>query len=63
MQQEMKRERQSEGEDNAKTVTDPLEPAKSQGHKPSRGAEIDAELQQEDEEIIKQKGPFKGMSQ
>ncbi|KAJ3550709.1 hypothetical protein NMY22_g289 [Coprinellus aureogranulatus] len=42
--------------ENDKTVTDPLAPARKQGHEPSRGAKIDAELQQDDEERLKQKG-------
>ena len=41
---------------NDRTVTDPLAPARKQGHKPSRGAEIDAELKRDDEERLKQKG-------
>lgn len=38
-----------------KTVDDPLAPATSQGHEPSHGAKVDAELQREDEEYLKQK--------
>ncbi|KAE9406538.1 hypothetical protein BT96DRAFT_851526 [Gymnopus androsaceus JB14] len=38
------------------TVTDPLAPAQSHGNEPSKGAKIDAELQAEDEEILKNKG-------
>ncbi|KAL0578337.1 hypothetical protein V5O48_003651 [Marasmius crinis-equi] len=38
------------------TVTDPLEPARSHGNEPSRGAKIDAELQRQEEEELKNKG-------
>ncbi|KAJ8082246.1 hypothetical protein PM082_008093 [Marasmius tenuissimus] len=38
------------------TITDPLEPARSHGNEPSRGAKIDAELQREEEEELKRKG-------
>ncbi|KAH9914652.1 uncharacterized protein BXZ73DRAFT_81618 [Epithele typhae] len=55
-QQEEILERQQEREERARTVTDPLEPATSHGNKPSRGAEIDAELQREDEEMLAKKG-------
>ena len=43
-------------EDKPNTVTDPLKPALDQGHKPSRGAEIDKELQEDDERRLKEKG-------
>ncbi|OSD00910.1 hypothetical protein PYCCODRAFT_1478914 [Trametes coccinea BRFM310] len=62
MKQEMKMERQAEREERAKTVDDPLEPAQRHGHQPSRGAQIDAELQQEDEENVRKKGPYNGTS-
>ncbi|KAJ3506539.1 hypothetical protein NMY22_g17216 [Coprinellus aureogranulatus] len=42
--------------ENDKTVTDPLAPARKQGHEPSRGAKVDAELQQDDEERLREKG-------
>ncbi|ETS84193.1 hypothetical protein PFICI_02218 [Pestalotiopsis fici W106-1] len=35
---------------------DPTLPAKMHGNEPSRGAKIDAELQQEEEEYLKRKG-------
>ncbi|KAI5119194.1 hypothetical protein M0805_004449 [Coniferiporia weirii] len=35
---------------------DPREPAQWHGNKPSRGAQVDAELQAEDEETLKRKG-------
>ncbi|KAJ4001897.1 hypothetical protein F5050DRAFT_1802739 [Lentinula boryana] len=38
------------------TVTDPLAPAQMHGNEPSRGAQIDAELQREEEELLKNKG-------
>lgn len=44
------------------TVKDPLAPATWQGHEPSRGAQVDAELKAEDEAAlakkIRQKGQF-----
>ena len=43
-----------------KTVTDPLAPASHQGHEPSRGAQIDAELQAEDEANLSKKKKEKG---
>ncbi|VDC06729.1 unnamed protein product [Peniophora sp. CBMAI 1063] len=46
-----------QGEDEEdKTVHDPLKPAQDQGHEPSRGAQIDKELQEEDEAILRKKG-------
>ncbi|KIK61385.1 hypothetical protein GYMLUDRAFT_225061 [Collybiopsis luxurians FD-317 M1] len=38
------------------TITDPLKPAQMHGNEPSRGAQIDAELQREDEETLRNKG-------
>ncbi|KAL9596763.1 MAG: hypothetical protein Q9219_005588 [cf. Caloplaca sp. 3 TL-2023] len=35
---------------------DPTLPAKKHGNEPSKGAKIDAELQQEEEELLKKKG-------
>ncbi|KAK3330562.1 hypothetical protein B0H66DRAFT_527910 [Apodospora peruviana] len=35
---------------------DPTLPAKSHGNEPSRGAKIDAEIQAEEEEMLKKKG-------
>ena len=55
-------ERQKEREERARTVTDPLKPAQDHGNEPSRGAQIDAELQREDEELVKKKGPWNGTS-
>ncbi|KAI0033826.1 hypothetical protein K488DRAFT_46815 [Vararia minispora EC-137] len=52
------RHQEMHGHDEAEpnTVTDPLKPALDQGHQPSRGAQIDKELQEEDEEILRKKG-------
>ncbi|KAI0937407.1 hypothetical protein AcV5_005323 [Taiwanofungus camphoratus] len=58
LEQEKKMERESVERDNANAVTDPLEPAQKHGHQPSRGAQVDAELQREDEEAMKNKGSF-----
>ncbi|EMD42340.1 hypothetical protein CERSUDRAFT_90957 [Gelatoporia subvermispora B] len=49
-------------EERAKTVKDPLEPAQRQGHKPSRGAQVDAELQVEDEQRVREKGAYFGVA-
>ena len=38
------------------TITDPLKPAQDHGNEPSRGAQVDAELQAEDELRLKEKG-------
>ncbi|KAI4180773.1 MAG: hypothetical protein L6R41_007020 [Letrouitia leprolyta] len=35
---------------------DPTLPAKKHGNEPSKGAKIDAEIQQEEEELLKKKG-------
>ncbi|EED80337.1 predicted protein [Postia placenta Mad-698-R] len=68
-QREEKRERDADRKAESKTVTNPLEPATRQGHKPSRGAQVDAELQEEDEAALEKKkqqkgsfGPTKGMT-
>ncbi|KAF5360594.1 hypothetical protein D9756_005042 [Leucocoprinus leucothites] len=42
-------------DENSRTVHDPLKPAMDHGNKPSRGAQIDAELQREDEEMLRKK--------
>ncbi|KAI0047971.1 hypothetical protein FA95DRAFT_1605626 [Auriscalpium vulgare] len=38
------------------TVEDPLKPARDQGHEPSRGAKIDKQLQEEEDEYLQRKG-------
>ncbi|KAI9821771.1 MAG: hypothetical protein M1827_002352 [Pycnora praestabilis] len=52
--------RQNEPEAEAQEVTeskkDPTLPAKNHGNEPSKGAKIDAELQNEEEEYLKKKG-------
>ncbi|KAF7767996.1 hypothetical protein Agabi119p4_7239 [Agaricus bisporus var. burnettii] len=48
-------QRQVHIQESRETAKDPLKPAIDHGHKPSRGAEIDAELQKEDEEMLKKK--------
>ncbi|KAF9035026.1 hypothetical protein BDZ89DRAFT_983440 [Hymenopellis radicata] len=40
---------------NSQRVTDPLAPAMAHGNEPSRGAKIDAQLQAEDEELLRKK--------
>jgi len=40
---------------NRQNVKDPLKPTMDHRNKPSRGAQIDVELQREDEEMLKKK--------
>ncbi|KAG5944578.1 hypothetical protein E4U60_005846 [Claviceps pazoutovae] len=52
-------EKQGEPQDDPETAAlkkDPTLPAKMHGNKPSRGAEIDAQIAAEEEEELKQKG-------
>ena len=58
--QEAVQERQAEREERQHTVTNPLAPAQNHGNEPSRGAQSDAELQAEDEEMLMKKGPYNG---
>jgi hypothetical protein len=51
-----KAEKEKDEADAAKTITDPLAPARSHGNEPSRGAKIDAEIQAEEEEELRRKG-------
>ncbi|KAI0713169.1 hypothetical protein C8T65DRAFT_574159 [Cerioporus squamosus] len=60
--QERVQERQAQVEERQQTVTNPLEPAQRHGNEPSRGAQVDAELQAEDEEILRKKGAWNGTS-
>ncbi|PMD62526.1 uncharacterized protein K444DRAFT_557645 [Hyaloscypha bicolor E] len=55
---EEKRENESdeESEETKALKKDPTLPAKMHGNKPSRGAEIDAEIQAEEEEELRRKG-------
>ncbi|KAF2148984.1 hypothetical protein K461DRAFT_297457 [Myriangium duriaei CBS 260.36] len=54
--------REKEGEEESEETTqlkkDPTLPAISHGNKPSKGAQIDKEIQEEEEEILKKKGAF-----
>ena len=50
----MKKEREEEEQEAAKI--DPTRPARGHGNKPSRGAEIVAELQREDKLRMQEKG-------
>ncbi|OCH89760.1 hypothetical protein OBBRIDRAFT_793986 [Obba rivulosa] len=59
-QAEMKQWEDEERQGRQQTVTNPLEPAEKQGHQASRGAQVDAELQRDDEEQVKQKGGYNG---
>ncbi|THH33501.1 hypothetical protein EUX98_g627 [Antrodiella citrinella] len=43
-------------DDDRATITDPLAPARSHGNEPSRGAKIDAQIQAEEEEELRNKG-------
>ncbi|KAH9926433.1 uncharacterized protein B0H18DRAFT_1118932 [Fomitopsis serialis] len=55
-----KKAREAERAAASQTVRDPLEPATRQGHEPSRGAQVDAELQAEDEALLQKKRTEKG---
>lgn len=45
----------SNGSENPNTITDPLAPARSHGNEPSRGAKIDAQIQEEEEAFLQKK--------
>ncbi|AEO54693.1 hypothetical protein MYCTH_2115472 [Thermothelomyces thermophilus ATCC 42464] len=47
---------QEESHETSRHKKDPTLPAKAHGNEPSKGAQIDAELQAEDEELMKKKG-------
>ncbi|KAG6812854.1 hypothetical protein H0H92_015952 [Tricholoma furcatifolium] len=49
-------EHSGRGIDNTQTVKDPLKPAMSHGHVPSRGARIDADILAEEQEQLRRKG-------
>jgi hypothetical protein len=51
-----KHEKEKDEAQASKTIENPLEPAKQQGHEPSRGAKIDAEIQKDEEELLRKKG-------
>ena len=53
---ETRDQEREEQEEQSMSRRDPTAPAKAHGNKPSRGAEIDAELQAEDEEMLRRKG-------
>ncbi|KZT73443.1 hypothetical protein DAEQUDRAFT_662473 [Daedalea quercina L-15889] len=53
-------EREADQKAESKTVTNPLAPAQHHGHEPSRGAQVDAELQAEDEANLSKKKHEKG---
>ncbi|KAL8833173.1 MAG: hypothetical protein Q9170_004430 [Blastenia crenularia] len=55
---EEKREKESEqvSQEARDSQIDPTLPAKKHGNEPSKGAKIDAEIQQEEEEMLKKKG-------
>ncbi|KAM0797103.1 hypothetical protein BDR22DRAFT_864855 [Usnea florida] len=57
---EEKRESEPEkiSKEAAESQKDPTLPAKNHGNEPSKGAKIDAEIQQEEEEMLKKKGAF-----
>lgn len=56
MQVELKEEREEEEREREAQKLDPTRPAKDHGNRPSRGAEIDAELQHDDELRMQEKG-------
>ncbi|KAJ9133499.1 hypothetical protein NKR19_g9022 [Coniochaeta hoffmannii] len=53
---EEKKESQRDSGEQGLNKKDPTAPAIAHGNKPSRGAEIDKELQEEDEAILRKKG-------
>jgi len=46
----------TEEDENSKTVTDPLAPARAHGNEPSHGAKVDAEIMKDEEEELRRKG-------
>ncbi|KAI0393398.1 hypothetical protein F5Y17DRAFT_432657 [Xylariaceae sp. FL0594] len=54
--EERKLKKEEEDNDNAPNKKDPTLPAKLHGNEPSRGAKVDAELQNEEEEYLRRKG-------
>ena len=57
---EEKREKEPEPEDfeTKQSKKDPTLPATTHGNEPSKGAKIDKEIQDEEEEILKKKGAW-----
>ncbi|KAL9635979.1 MAG: hypothetical protein Q9164_003118 [Protoblastenia rupestris] len=57
---EEKREKEPEpkSKEAAESQKDPTLPAKNHGNEPSKGAKIDAEIQAEEEEMLKKKGAW-----
>ncbi|KAL8771593.1 MAG: hypothetical protein Q9209_003036 [Squamulea sp. 1 TL-2023] len=55
---EEKRQNESEpiSKEARESQADPTLPAKNHGNEPSKGAKIDAEIQQEEEEMLRKKG-------
>ncbi|KAL8948367.1 MAG: hypothetical protein Q9222_005438 [Ikaeria aurantiellina] len=55
---EEKRQKEPEpiSKEAAESQADPTLPAKKHGNEPSKGAKIDAEIQQEEEEMLRKKG-------
>ncbi|KAL8829214.1 MAG: hypothetical protein Q9191_002138 [Dirinaria sp. TL-2023a] len=51
-------EPEPQGKETRESKIDPTLPAKNHGNEPSKGAKIDAEIQQEEEEILKKKGAW-----
>ncbi|KAF8167265.1 hypothetical protein B0H34DRAFT_681188 [Crassisporium funariophilum] len=47
---------EAEADSSRTTITDPLKPARDHGNEPSRGAKIDAQIQEEEQELLKKKG-------
>lgn len=45
-----------EANPNPRAIEDPLKPARSHGNQPSRGAQIDAQIQRDEEEELSRKG-------
>ncbi|KXT13868.1 hypothetical protein AC579_6902 [Pseudocercospora musae] len=56
-QREKEAEEEKTQEDKERKI-DPTLPAKNHGNEPSKGAKLDKELQEEEEELLKKKGNF-----
>merc|ERR1711939_442478 len=53
---EEKREEADDGIETQRLKEDPTLPARAHGNEPSRGAKIDAQIQAQEEEVLKRKG-------
>ncbi|KAK3191162.1 hypothetical protein K4F52_002748 [Lecanicillium sp. MT-2017a] len=56
LEAEEKRKEPKDDPETARSKQDPTLPAKFHGNEPSKGAKIDAQIEQEEQEILEQKG-------